>query len=80
MVRRGVPAPGRQTGSRQAAADGSRIRIGVLLLAALTQDKISAAGPAFNFREVAMVPLPRTRPHPPVVVGLHITGDGGTSR
>ena len=39
-----------------------------LLLAALTQDKISAAGPAFNFREVAMVPLPRTRPHPPVAV------------
>ncbi len=37
-----------------------------LLLATLTQDKISAAGPAFNFREVAMVP--RTCPHPPVVV------------
>lgn len=39
-----------------------------LLLAAPTQHKISAAGPTFNFREVAMVPRPRTRPHPPVVV------------
>ena len=39
-----------------------------LLLAALTQDKISAAGPTFAFREVAMVPRPRTRPHPPLVV------------
>jgi alkanesulfonate monooxygenase SsuD/methylene tetrahydromethanopterin reductase-like flavin-dependent oxidoreductase (luciferase family) len=39
-----------------------------LLLAALSQDRISAAGPAFTFREVAMVPRPRTRPRPPVVV------------
>jgi alkanesulfonate monooxygenase SsuD/methylene tetrahydromethanopterin reductase-like flavin-dependent oxidoreductase (luciferase family) len=39
-----------------------------LLLAALTQERVSAAGPAFTFREVAIVPRPRTRPHPPVVV------------
>jgi len=39
-----------------------------LLLGALTLDQISAAGPTFNFREVAIVPRPRTRPHPPVVV------------
>ncbi len=39
-----------------------------LLLAALTQDQISAAGPTFSFREVAIIPRPRTRPHPPVVV------------
>jgi alkanesulfonate monooxygenase SsuD/methylene tetrahydromethanopterin reductase-like flavin-dependent oxidoreductase (luciferase family) len=39
-----------------------------LLLAALSRDRISAAGPVFAFREVAMVPRPRTHPHPPVVV------------
>ena len=39
-----------------------------LLLAALSQDRISAAGPTFAFREVSTVPQPRTRPHPPVVV------------
>jgi alkanesulfonate monooxygenase SsuD/methylene tetrahydromethanopterin reductase-like flavin-dependent oxidoreductase (luciferase family) len=39
-----------------------------LLLTALSQDKISAAGPLFTFREVSLVPRPRTRPHPPLVV------------
>jgi alkanesulfonate monooxygenase SsuD/methylene tetrahydromethanopterin reductase-like flavin-dependent oxidoreductase (luciferase family) len=39
-----------------------------LLLTALRQDKISAAGPLFTFREVSMVPRPRTRPHPPPAV------------
>ena len=39
-----------------------------LLLAALTQDRISAAGHMFAFREVTTIPRPRTRPHPPVVV------------
>ncbi len=39
-----------------------------LLLAALSRDRVAAAGEFFNFREVAVVPRPRTRPHPPVVV------------
>ena len=39
-----------------------------LLMAALTRERVSAAGPAFAFREVAVVPRPRTCPHPPVVV------------
>ncbi len=39
-----------------------------LLLAALTRDRVRGAGPAFSFREVAMVPRPRTRPHPPLLV------------
>lgn len=44
-----------------------------LLLAALTRTRLSAAGPSFAFREVAMVPRPRTRPHPPVVVAATTT-------
>jgi len=39
-----------------------------LLLAALSRDRVSAAGEFFRFREVPVVPRPRTRPHPPVVV------------
>jgi alkanesulfonate monooxygenase SsuD/methylene tetrahydromethanopterin reductase-like flavin-dependent oxidoreductase (luciferase family) len=39
-----------------------------LLLAALTQGSVRGTGPAFTFDEVAMVPQPRTRPHPPLVV------------
>jgi alkanesulfonate monooxygenase SsuD/methylene tetrahydromethanopterin reductase-like flavin-dependent oxidoreductase (luciferase family) len=39
-----------------------------LLMGALTQERVSAAGPAFTFREVAVVPRPLTCPHPPVVV------------
>jgi hypothetical protein len=39
-----------------------------LLLAALSRDRISGTGPAFTFREVTLVPGPRTRPHPPLVV------------
>jgi len=39
-----------------------------LLLAALSRDRVSAAGEFFQFRKVPMVPRPRTRPHPPVVV------------
>jgi alkanesulfonate monooxygenase SsuD/methylene tetrahydromethanopterin reductase-like flavin-dependent oxidoreductase (luciferase family) len=39
-----------------------------LLMNALSQQRVSAAGPSFSFREVAMVPRPLTLPHPPVVV------------
>jgi alkanesulfonate monooxygenase SsuD/methylene tetrahydromethanopterin reductase-like flavin-dependent oxidoreductase (luciferase family) len=39
-----------------------------LLLAALSGRPVSAAGEFFSFREVTIVPGPRTRPHPPVVV------------
>jgi alkanesulfonate monooxygenase SsuD/methylene tetrahydromethanopterin reductase-like flavin-dependent oxidoreductase (luciferase family) len=39
-----------------------------LLLAGLTQARIAAAGEHFAFREVAMVPRPWSRPHPPVAV------------
>ncbi len=39
-----------------------------LLLAGLSRPRLSASGPTYNFREVPMVPRPRTRPHPPVVV------------
>ena len=39
-----------------------------LLLAGLSRPRLSASGPPYNFREVPMVPRPRTRPHPPVVV------------
>jgi alkanesulfonate monooxygenase SsuD/methylene tetrahydromethanopterin reductase-like flavin-dependent oxidoreductase (luciferase family) len=39
-----------------------------LLLAALSRDRVSAAGEFFRFREVPVVPRPRTRPHPPTVV------------
>jgi alkanesulfonate monooxygenase SsuD/methylene tetrahydromethanopterin reductase-like flavin-dependent oxidoreductase (luciferase family) len=39
-----------------------------LLLAALSRGRVAAAGEFFQFREVAVVPHPRTRPHPPVVV------------
>ena len=39
-----------------------------LLLAALSRDWVGAAGEFFRFREVPVVPRPRTRPHPPVVV------------
>jgi len=39
-----------------------------LLLAALTRGRAAGTGPRFRFREVPMVPQPRTRPHPPLVV------------
>ncbi len=39
-----------------------------LLLAALTRDRVGAAGEFFRFREVPVVPRPLTRPRPPVVV------------
>jgi alkanesulfonate monooxygenase SsuD/methylene tetrahydromethanopterin reductase-like flavin-dependent oxidoreductase (luciferase family) len=39
-----------------------------LLLAALSGGRVGAAGEFFSFREVAVVPRPRTRPHPSVVV------------
>jgi alkanesulfonate monooxygenase SsuD/methylene tetrahydromethanopterin reductase-like flavin-dependent oxidoreductase (luciferase family) len=39
-----------------------------LLLAALTRGRVCGTGPQFRFREVPMVPRPRTRPHPPLVV------------
>jgi alkanesulfonate monooxygenase SsuD/methylene tetrahydromethanopterin reductase-like flavin-dependent oxidoreductase (luciferase family) len=39
-----------------------------LLLAALSRDRVGAAGEFFRFREVPVVPRPRTRPRPPVVV------------
>jgi alkanesulfonate monooxygenase SsuD/methylene tetrahydromethanopterin reductase-like flavin-dependent oxidoreductase (luciferase family) len=45
-----------------------------LLLAALSQERVSASGPTFRFREVAVVPRPRTRPHPPVIVACTAPG------
>ena len=39
-----------------------------LLLRCLTQERVGAAGQHFQFREVPMVPQPRTRPRPPVAV------------
>jgi alkanesulfonate monooxygenase SsuD/methylene tetrahydromethanopterin reductase-like flavin-dependent oxidoreductase (luciferase family) len=39
-----------------------------LLLAALSGGPVSAAGEFFRFREVTVVPGPRTRPHPPLLV------------
>jgi len=39
-----------------------------LLLAAMSRGRVGAAGEFFRFREVPVVPRPRTRPHPPVVV------------
>src|ERR1700731_845679 len=45
-----------------------------LLLAPLTRERVGAAGRFFAFREVAVVPRPRTRPHPPVVVAATSAG------
>lgn len=39
-----------------------------LLLTGLSRPRLSASGPTYAFREVPIVPRPRTRPHPPVVV------------
>jgi alkanesulfonate monooxygenase SsuD/methylene tetrahydromethanopterin reductase-like flavin-dependent oxidoreductase (luciferase family) len=39
-----------------------------LLLAALSGRPVGAAGEFFKFRDVTVVPGPRTRPHPPAVV------------
>jgi alkanesulfonate monooxygenase SsuD/methylene tetrahydromethanopterin reductase-like flavin-dependent oxidoreductase (luciferase family) len=39
-----------------------------LLLAALTRGRARGAGPQFQFWEVAVVPRPRSLPHPPLVV------------
>ena len=76
-LRRPVPA-GRRTRRPMAGAGGLRHRAGAvrarvregldLLLAALSRDWVGAAGEFFRFREVPVVPRPRTRPHPPVVV------------
>jgi hypothetical protein len=38
------------------------------MLAALSWGRVTAAGRFFSFREVPVVPRPRTRPYPPVVV------------
>ena len=45
-----------------------------VLLATLSRDRVSAAGEFFRFREVPVVPRPRTRPHPPVVVAATSPG------
>jgi alkanesulfonate monooxygenase SsuD/methylene tetrahydromethanopterin reductase-like flavin-dependent oxidoreductase (luciferase family) len=45
-----------------------------LLLRTLTQERVQASGDHFAFREVAVVPRPRTRPHPPVVVACTSPG------
>lgn len=45
-----------------------------LLLASLSSGRVSAAGEFFRFREVAVVPRARTRPHPPVVVAATTPG------
>jgi alkanesulfonate monooxygenase SsuD/methylene tetrahydromethanopterin reductase-like flavin-dependent oxidoreductase (luciferase family) len=39
-----------------------------LLLRWLTQPRVVGDGPRFRFRQVRVVPRPRTRPHPPVIV------------
>lgn len=39
-----------------------------LLLRCLTSERVAADGARFRFREVPIVPQPRTRPHPPVLV------------
>lgn len=39
-----------------------------LLLRWLRQPRVAGDGERFRFREVAVVPRPRTRPHPPVIV------------
>lgn len=39
-----------------------------LLLDWLRRDRVAGRGERFGFREVPVVPRPRTRPHPPVVV------------
>ncbi|HYH30408.1 MAG TPA: LLM class flavin-dependent oxidoreductase, partial [Pseudonocardia sp.] len=41
-----------------------------LLLATLRGPTVAAAGPRYRFREVDVVPHPRTRPHPPVVLAV----------
>jgi alkanesulfonate monooxygenase SsuD/methylene tetrahydromethanopterin reductase-like flavin-dependent oxidoreductase (luciferase family) len=48
-----------------------------LLLAALSRDRVGAAGEFFRFREVPVVPRPRTRPHPPVVVAATTLATAG---
>jgi alkanesulfonate monooxygenase SsuD/methylene tetrahydromethanopterin reductase-like flavin-dependent oxidoreductase (luciferase family) len=39
-----------------------------LLLRCLSQPRVAGNGERFRFREVQVVPRPRTRPHPPVIV------------
>lgn len=41
-----------------------------LLLAALRGPAVRGSGPRYRFREVDVVPHPRTRPHPPVVLAV----------
>ena len=48
-----------------------------LLLAALSGRPVGAAGEFFSFREVTVVPGPRTRPHPPVVVAATTPATAG---
>ncbi len=48
-----------------------------LLLAALSGDRVGAAGEFFRFREVPVVPRPHTRPHPPVVVAATTPATAG---
>lgn len=48
-----------------------------LLLAAMARDSVSAAGEFFRFREVPVVPRPRTRPHPPVIVAATSSATAG---
>lgn len=42
-----------------------------ILLRALTEERVSAAGEFFRFPEIPVVPPPRTRPRPPVVVAAN---------
>lgn len=44
-----------------------------LLLAALTNPRITATGPQFRFPEIDIVPQPRTQPRPEVVVAVTTT-------
>jgi alkanesulfonate monooxygenase SsuD/methylene tetrahydromethanopterin reductase-like flavin-dependent oxidoreductase (luciferase family) len=44
-----------------------------LLLAALTRPRLAAYGPHFHFPDVDIVPRPRTRPHPAVILAATTT-------
>ncbi len=44
-----------------------------LLLAALTRPRLAACGPHFHFPDVSIVPRPRTRPHPDVILAATTT-------
>lgn len=48
-----------------------------LVTAALTRGRVAGTGPAFTFGEVEVVPRPRTRPRPPLVVACTTPASAG---